>query len=508
MSILGLSSQLTGKDIMREFLSSIVVFLIALPLCLGIAVACEVPPALGLITGIVGGLLAGRLAGAPLQVSGPAAGLTVLVYELVERHGLEALGPVVLMAGTLQVAAGVFKLGRWFRAVSPAVIHGMLAGIGILIMISQFHVMFDAQPHGSGLPNIVHIPRTVSHVLSGGGGHWAVFIGMVTLMILSLWKHLNLEKHTRIPGPLPAIAVATLLSTFGMLPVKHISVPNNLLNALNVPTADSFTGLLDSPLLLSALALALIASAETLLSAAAVDKLQSGPRANFNAELIAQGCGNMLCGALGALPMTGVIVRSKVNVEAGAKTRLSTMLHGCWLLLAVVSIPGILQLVPTASLAALLIFTGYKLVDGEVIRQLRSYGKAELAIYVSTVSMIVTTDLLTGVLVGLLLSMVKLVWTIAQLHVSVTAAPGSNNYTLTLAGAATFLSLPNLSETLEKVPSGCTLQVDYQNLSYIDHSCLELLRGWETRHNLTGGKLVADWDALVARYHAPAGICS
>jgi len=493
----------TRKDFFREFLSSIVVFFIALPLCLGIAIACGVPPALGLVTGIVGGLVVGTLSGAPLQVSGPAAGLTVLVYDLVEHHGLSELGSVVLLAGMLQALAGLFKLGRWFRAISPAVMHGMLAAIGILIMASQFHVMFDVKPHGSGLPNILSIPPMVVHALAGQGNYLAALTGIFTWLTLAIWKNSGLEKLTHIPAPLPAIIAASAMAAYFQLPIAHVVIPENLAATLTLPNLDTLYNLMDAQYLVPALGLALIASAETLLSAGAVDQLHQGTRANYNKELLAQGLGNMVCGTLGSLPLTGVIVRSKVNVEAGAKTRWSAVMHGAWLLLAVCLLPWMLEMIPTSALAALLVATGYKLVDREVIAKLRSYGKTELGIYGTTVAVIVATDLLTGVLVGMSLSLMKLVWKMAQLQVVVGTPDQTGVLTLTMRGSATMLGLPILAEKLEAIPAGSTLHINADKLLHIDHACMELLRNWETRHRDTGGTLLVDWNLLDTRYRSP-----
>ncbi len=491
----------------RDILASMVVFLVALPLCMGIAIACGVPPALGLITGIVGGLVAGSLSGCPLQVSGPAAGLTVLVYDLVTSHGLPVLGVVVLLGGAIQLAAGLLKLGRWFRAVSPAVIKGMLAGIGVLICASQFHVMFDAAPRSSGLANLISIPLEVWHAITGVGGPshmWAGVIGLVTLTVMLLWKKLGLEKLLHMPGHLPAIVVATLVTTFFSLPVAKVNVPANLIDAMMFPTLDSLGGLLEARVLLAALTLALIASAETLLSANAVEQMHQGARTNYNKELVSQGVGNMLCGIFGALPMTGVIARSTVNVQAGATSRLSTMLHGVWLLLVVVALPFVLAMIPVASLAALLVYTGFHLVDTKVIRELKRFGTTQMLIYFATLGTIVAVDLLTGVLIGFLLSLVKLVLTMSQIDIKVTEDKASGRHLLTLRGTATFLALPQLAEALEQVPSGAELHVKFDQLVHIDHSCIDLLERFDKRHQASGGKVVIDWTELLDRFQSPA----
>ena len=308
----------------KDLPASVVVFLVALPLCMGVAIASGVPPALGLITGIVGGIVVGALSGAPLQVSGPAAGLTVLIWDIVNRHGLKALGVIVLFAGVLQIIAGLMQLGQWFRAISPAVVHGMLAGIGILIISSQIHVLVDDAPRGSSLQNILSIPEAFRKGMvpvDGSSHHLAAALGVITILLIAAWSFVP-KKLKLIPAPLLAVAVATLLAALFNLPIKNVEVNSNLLSAVQWPTMETLGLLWQGPILGAGLAVALIASAETLLCTTAVDRMHQGPRANYNQELFAQGVGNSICGLLGALPMTGVIVRSSANVGAGAQTRL------------------------------------------------------------------------------------------------------------------------------------------------------------------------------------------
>lgn len=497
----------TGHDHRHDFLASIVVFLVALPLCMGIAIACNAPPAMGLFAGIIGGIVVGAISGSPLQVTGPAAGLTVLVYDLVQHHGLAVLGVVVFAAGAMQLAAGLFRLGRWFRAVSPAVIHGMMAGIGILIIASQMHVMLDSQPKGSGLPNLVALVPTFYEAVTCADGPeelYAAALGLGTIAIVVLWKRLGLEKLVHMPGHLPAIVITTIVSVSLALPVKHVVVPDNLAAAIQLPTVTTFTRLLDSQILLTAVSLALIASAETLLSAGAVDQLHHGPRTNYDKELRGQGIGNMLCGLVGALPVTGVIARSTVNIGAGGRTRRSTIYHGIWLLAAVVALPFVLNMIPIASLAGLLVYTGCKLVDVKIFKEFKNYGKAAGWIYLATVSIIVCTDLLTGVFVGMCLALGHLVLTVSRVQIELVLADAvSNRYVLKLNGKATFLMLPVLADQIERVPPDAELTVDFERLSYIDHACLAQLESFAKRHTTGGGKLNIDWDRLKQRFELP-----
>jgi len=615
--------------------ASIAAFLVALPLCMGIAIASGVPVAAGLVTGIVGGIVVGVLAGSPLQVSGPAAGLTVVVYEIVSAHGVAALGLIVLAAGVLQIVAGVFKLGQWFRAVSPAVVHGMLAGIGVLIFASQFHVMVDDKPKENGIRNLITIPQAIAKGLpwpesstpeqrefrtvllkevgtlhtqqiairdsiasalaaapegenaapvaappefvtqqaaltanlqqvaeriGKNGAHlsnptkideaaqlalqrsetalgalqsstpqvdlesqqaalssletllgqlknhqWAAKVGILTIIVLLLWQGLIPKRLKVVPGPLVAIAVAAVAAFLWNLPVLYVEVPENLWTAIRMPSfsmlqRENLTGLIEA-----ACVMALIASAETLLCATAVDKMHGGQRTNYDRELIAQGVGNSICGLVGALPMTGVIVRSAANVQAGAKTRKSAMLHGVWLLVFVCFLTPVLRAIPVAGLAAVLVYTGYKLVDLRHVAELRRYGWSEVGIYLATMTTIVATDLLTGVVVGIGLSAAKLLYTFAHLEVETRTAPQGNRIELALNGAATFLRLPRLAAALDGVPPNAELHVDLEQLNYIDHACFDLLMNWAKQHEATGGTLVIDWNSLHAQVRQDAG---
>ncbi|HBO5743130.1 SulP family inorganic anion transporter, partial [Pseudomonas aeruginosa] len=293
----------------RDLMASVVVFLVALPLCMGIAIASGMPPAKGLLTGIVGGLVVGFLAGSPLQVSGPAAGLAVLVFELVRTYGVAMLGPILLLAGAIQLLAGRLRLGCWFRVTSPAVVYGMLAGIGILIVLSQLHVMLDLAPKASGLDNLLAFPQAAFAALGSLGmdsGLDAALLGLGTIAVMWGWDKLRPQRLRFLPGALLGVSLATLASLWLALDVRRVEVPANLGEAIDWLRPADLLALADPSLLLAAVVVAFIASAETLLSAAAVDRLHDGPRSDMDRELSAQGVGNMLCGLLGALPMTGV----------------------------------------------------------------------------------------------------------------------------------------------------------------------------------------------------------
>jgi len=611
----------------HDFLPSLVVFLIALPLCMGIAIASGMPVAAGLITGIVGGLVVGVISGSPLQVSGPAAGLTVIVYAIVGEHGTEMLAIAVLLAGITQIAAGLLKLGQWFRAVAPAVVQGMLSGIGILIFANQFHVMFDEGPKATGWKNIAALPQTIAdglafptksekdpefhrHALAemrrasdiqnrlvkqldragkesgserstaarqaaaaeqpvvldhvrrlrkeasdrvwfpprlessedflavldradaavekaraelldpAAAGFadsnaraaealaaateplkrhdFAAGIGLATIGLIFALGKCKRTKIGIIPPQLSALVVVTAVAVWLMLPVVYVDVPDRLLSEIK-PTSFSALGSLDLRALATAVAtLAVVASAETLLCATAVDQMHSGPRTQYDRELVAQGVGNTICGFLGGLPMTGVIVRSAANVEAGATSRWSAVLHGLWLLAFVALGSSLLRMIPTSALAAVLVLTGVKLMNFKTVKELARFGRGEVAVYVATVAGVVLLDLLSGVILGIVLSALKLLIQFARLEISLEPRPDDGAADLHVRGAATFLRLPVLAAELERVPADVELHVHINELTCIDHACFELIFNWQKRHEAQGGRLVLDWERLFA----------
>lgn len=493
-----------------DVLASVVVFLVALPLCMGIAIASGVPPekaaAVGIITGIVGGLVVGLLAGCPLQVSGPAAGLAVIVGQLIAEYGFATLGFIVMVAGVVQLLAGLLRLGQWFRAVSPAVIQGMLAGIGILIFAAQFHVMVDDTPPGSGIKfggiiNLYTIPEAVWKGLTENVHQEAAGIGVFTILAIVGWASFAPKKLKFLPAPLFGVLLATAAAGVLRLDMKYIGVPDNLADAIGLPAAGDWGRFLNGSILGAGLALAFVASTESLLTATAADALQQhAPRTKYDRELAAQGVGNLLCGLLGALPMTGVIVRTGANIQAGARTRAATMLHGLWLLVFAVLFPPILRLIPIASLAAVLVFTGWKLMNPKAVRALWLYGKGEVAIYAVTLATVVIVDLLTGILVGIGLALAQLVYQFSHLTIRLEEDRERQRAVLYLEGAATFIRLPKLAAALQTVPPNTELHVHFEGLSHIDHACLDLLMNWEKQHEAAGGSLVVDWESLTAKF--------
>lgn len=474
--------------LVRDFTASIVVFLVAMPLCMGIAIASGVPPEKGLITGIIGGLIVGALAGSPLQVSGPAAGLAVIVFELVRQYGLVALGPMLLLAGSFQFIAGAAKLGGWFRAISPAVVHGMLAGIGVLIFIGQFHVLFDDLPRPSGVENLLQIPISLWRLFTEAHSTASAFAaGAITILAMLGWEKFRPASLRLIPGALVGVTLATLFAFFLQLDLTRVSVPESIFATITMTTVSDVTGLLSPQFIATALAIAFIASAETLISAAAVDRMHDGVRTDYNKELRAQGIGNFLCGTVGALPMTGVIVRSSANIQAGAITRASAILHGVWILGFVMLLPWLLREIPMSALAGVLVITGWRLVSLDHVKHLyHQYGVMPALIWASTLFMVVTTDLLTGVLTGLVLSLLELIPHMRELKLDVNVADKDAHIDLQMDGRATFLSLPRLTKILDNLPTGRDIRMHLAGLAQVDHTCAEVLTDWIQRRRKAG----------------------
>ncbi|MBZ4321561.1 SulP family inorganic anion transporter [Streptomyces huiliensis] len=466
----------------QDFLASLVVFLVALPLCVGVAVASGVPAELGLITGIVGGLVVGCLPGSSLQVSGPAAGLTVLVFEAVHEFGLGALGAIVLATGLLQIILGALHFGRLFRAVSVAVVQGMLAGIGLVLLFGQLYTMAEVKQPRSGVAKITGIPDLIGTVATDADALTPFLVGAGTIAVLVLWKKLP-ARAQMVPAPLVAVALATTVCALAGLSVANVEV-QGIIEAVQPPGAGDFGELGSVAALTTILAFALIASAESLFSAAAVDRMHDGPRTEYDKELMAQGVGNTVCGILGALPMTAVIVRSSANVQAGARTKTARILHGAWLLLFSALLPAAVGIIPLAALAGVLVHAGCKLVPIKQIVPLWRQHRGEAVVLAVTAVAIIVTNMFEGVLIGLLLAVVKAAWETSQIHLDVRETV-EGRLTVTASGNATFLRLPRMLETLEALPEDRPVELDLSQLRHLDHACRTVLETWAEQRGTT-----------------------
>lgn len=454
--------------------ASLVVFLVALPLSLGIAVASDAPALAGLIAAIVGGILAGALGGSPLQVSGPAAGLTVIVAGLIAEFGWKVTCAITVCAGLLQIAFGLSKVGRAALAISPMVVHAMLAGIGITIALQQIHVLLGGESHSSAWHNLVDLPIHLSHVDPA-----SVALGALVIAILVSWRWAPAAVRV-IPGPLVAITVATLVSLVAAPGVARIELNGSLIDALQLPSLPDGTW---GAFAAGVLTVALIASVESLLTAVAVDRMQTRTRSNLDRELVGQGAANMVSGAIGGLPITGVIVRSSANVAAGARTRASSILHGVWVLVFALPFAGLVEKIPTAALAGLLVVIGVQLVKITHIATARRNG--DIAVYLLTALGVVFLNLLTGVLIGLGLAILMTVWRVAHPRID-SEQTGAADWRVSVSGPCTFLALPRLHKTLNDLPAESSVTLSMSG-DYVDHAAQDFIEAWQRQHEAAGG---------------------
>ncbi|MGV3719978.1 MAG: SulP family inorganic anion transporter [Actinomycetota bacterium] len=468
-----------GGSLAGDLPASLVVFLVAVPLSLGIALASGAPLMAGLMAAIIGGVVVGLVGGAPLQVSGPAAGLTVIVLGYIQQFGWGVTCAITLAAGLLQLTLGALGVAPIALGMSPAVIHGMLAAIGVLIAMSQIHVVLGAEPAGKGLKNLFMIPKSIEHMDVA-----ALMVGAVAIAILVAWPYIPSKRIRSIPAALVAVLTGTVMAVGLNLQIPRVELGGSLFDAIKLPVlpSENMGGFIGA-----VLTLCFVASAESLLSAVATDKLHTGPRANLHRELMGQGTANALSGLLGGLPITGVIVRSTANINAGATTRLSAILHGLWVLLFVTLLPGVISMVPLAALAGLLVYTGIKLVNLGHIRELSKRG--EIAVYLVTVLAIIGTNLLLGLGIGFAVALARLLWKVT--HVDVQVEQKGGDYEVLVDGTLTFAGVPKLLTKLGAIPAGHNVSVDLA-VRYLDHSGFEALHSWMSTYEKMGGTVRLD----------------
>jgi MFS superfamily sulfate permease-like transporter len=486
----------------KDFWASLVVFLVTLPLCVGIAIASGLPPGAGILSGIIGGIVVGLFSGSPLQVSGPAAGLIIIIYEIISKYGIESLGVIILISGLIQIVFGLLNWGKWFRAISPAIVQGMLSGIGISILLSQFYIMLDSIPKKTVLNNITHIPSTIMHGLfpvDGSTHHLAATVGIITICIIILWNYVP-SKYKLIPATLIAVIAVAIISYVFHLPIKYITISSNILDSINLISIEQFKNLLNYDYFLAAISIAFIASAETLLTSTALDKMSDLYKTDYNKEIFAQGIGNALAGIIGAVPITGVIVRSATNIQAGAQTRNSAILHGFWILLFVTALPFVFKFIPAASLAAILVYTGYKLINFNTAKIIYNYSKEEFFIYLITIMGILSTNLLEGILIGLAASILTNLYKLTKFKIKVINHSSENKIIIKITGNLTFLRLPQIAEVIENLENGQNVQIIFEHLNIADHATIDLLIGWSSRYIENKGRVLIDWNALKRIY--------
>ncbi|MFB7446979.1 SulP family inorganic anion transporter [Streptomyces sp. NPDC056194] len=467
--------------------ASVAVFLIALPLSLGIALATGAPLQSGLVAAAVGGLVAGRFGGSPLQVSGPAAGLTVVTAELIHRYGWRTTCAITVLAGLTQLALSALRVARSALAVSPAIVHGMLAGIGVTIALAQLHIVLGGTPQSSAVANALGLPAQLAHAHPA-----ALVISVLTVAVLLGWPRLPGRAGRlvrKVPAALVAVAGATAAATLAGLAVPRVDLPSWSSHAL--------PGLPEGPVLgiaAGVLTITLVTSVQSLLSAVAVDKLvaaraaaggnqgRSVPRSALDRELAGQGAANVLSGALGGLPVAGVAVRSVANVSAGAVSRASTMLHGLWIVLAALLLVPVLELIPLPALAALVMVVGIQMVSITHIRTVTRHR--EVVVYVVTLAGVVLVGILEGVALGIAVAIAVALHRLARTRI--TREERDGRQLLRVRGQLTFLAVPRLSRALHQLPQGSDVVVELDG-SFMDHAAYETLSDWTAGHLAHGG---------------------
>jgi carbonic anhydrase len=487
----------TGANFRYDLPASIVVFLVAVPLCLGIALASGAPFFSGLIAGMTGGIVIGLLSNSQLSVSGPAAGLTAIVLAAITKLGaFEIFLSAVVLAGVIQVLLGFIRAGSIANYFPSNVIKGMLTAIGIIIILKQIPhaVGYDADAEGDldflqpdGNNTFSALLKPLAHIHLG-----VTIITSISLVLLILWEKPFMRKLRLIPGALAAVAVSILLNelfksiapSLAATGSKLVQVPvaNSFNEFLGLFTFPDFSKVFSQEVLLTAVILAAVASIETLLCIEAVDKLDpQGRLTSQNRELKAQGIGNIVSGLLGGLPVTSVIVRSTANINAGARTKTSAILHGLLIFTCCVFIPGLLNKIPLGALAAILLMTGYKLAKISVFKDMFSKGKFQFVPFIVTVVAVVFTDLLTGVGLGLVVSIIAILYGNMKnsYYFHKSKHHDGEIIKIDLPEEVSFLNKASIKLTLDHLPENATVIIDASKSQYIDYDVLELIREFQ-----------------------------
>jgi len=487
------------------------IFLIALPLCLGIAMASNFPPMAGIIAAFVGGLLVSRINGSHVTISGPAAGLIVVTLGAVESLGQgdpivgyhRALAAIVV-AGLLQVVLAQLKAGRFVALAPASVVHGMLAAIGIIIMIKQFYVMIDVKPEGELLENLAGIPEALTRM-----NPEIAVIGFSSLAILIVWEILKprIKLLQILPAPLVVVAVGLGLSLYFDLEHHHkyswhstfyevgpkelLPVPQSFWDGFAFP---DFSMIGTPAFWIAVVSICLVSSLESLLSAAAIDKLDPFQRqTDLNKDLRGLGIGTSVSGAIGGLPMISEIVRSTANIQFGARTQWSNFFHGLFMLVFVALFPGIIHEIPKASLAGLLVFTGYKLASPREFYKTWEIGKEQLFLFVLTIVAVLATDLLIGVAIGIaakiVLHLLRGVDLKQLFRISFEIEPtDADTYHVRIDGVAIFSNFLGLKTALAELPPGKKIVFDLTHADFIDHTVMEFLHEFCEDYERRGGR--------------------
>ena len=484
-----------ASHLMKDAAASLVVFLVALPLCLGIALASGAPLFSGLLAGIIGGIVVGSLSGSHTSVSGPAAGLTAVVATQIASLGsFEAFLLALTIGGLIQIGLGLMHAGALSAFFPSSVIKGLLAAIGVILILKQIPHMFghDADPDGEmsfRQPNSETTFSEIMSVMEGDIHIGPMIIGLASIVLLVLWSRVNFLKKSIVPAPLAVVVMGVVMQLVfqrlgGVLtinPTHLVQIPvaetaNDLFGFFRFP---DFSQWANSAIYIAALTLAIVASLETLLNLEAADKLDPLRRNSPpSRELIAQGTGNILAGLIGGLPVTSVVVRSSVNVAAGAKTKRSAILHGVLLSVCVVFLPVYLNSIPLACLAAILFITGLKLANPSLFRQMWQEGRYQFTPFLLTLLAIVMTDLLVGILVGLAISLLFILNSNLRrpIHRIVESHVGGKVLHIELANQVSFLNRAALDRIFNDAQRESHLLLDARQTDYIDPDILSLIR--------------------------------
>ncbi len=483
------------SNLKSDFPASIVVFFVALPLCLGIALASGAPLFSGVIAGVIGGVIVGALSGSQIGVSGPAAGLAAIVLTSISTlGGFENFLLAVVLAGIIQIIFGLLKAGVIGYYFPSSVIKGMLTGIGIIIILKQIPHFFgyDKDPEGDFAFNQVDGQNTFSEIglMFNNISYGATIIAIVALTVLLLWDKILSKKgkiFTLIQGPLVAVVFGILfylITKDGNLAISNahlvkVPVPDSLDSFLGQFSLPNFSGITNPAIWITAFTIALVASLETLLCVEATDKLDPQKRVTpTNRELMAQGTGNILSGMIGGLPITQVIVRSSANIQSGGKTKMSAIIHGILLLISVVLIPGLLNMIPLSVLAAILLIVGFKLAKPSLFKTMYNLGFKQFLPFIVTVFGIVFTDLLTGISLGLMIGVIVILYKSYQnshfLHIE-DKSNGVKKYKMTLAEEVTFFNKGAILKELHSLTPDSQLELDVRKTIYLDNDIIEIL---------------------------------
>ena len=483
----------------HDFKSSITVFFVALPLCLGISLASGVPLYSGLMAGIIGGIVVSLLSGSQLSVSGPAAGLTAICAAAVAHlGGLDMFFLSVSIAGILQIILGYFKLGAFTHFIPSTVIKGMLAAIGVLLMSKQIPLLIGYnQPDfwTNELFNIISLNNTFSHIdsLYHHTSAVVIFITLASVAIMMVWQKFLTKKISFLPASIITVMAGSLLAYLISVyfPAHHLTeqqyvrIPDNVFAAFHFPQLKALAG--HPEIWKNAVIICFVASLETLLSIEAIDKLDPFHRLTpTNRELMAQGTGNLISGFLCGLPITAVIVRSSANAEAGAKTKLSGFTHGLWLLLVVLFATAAVNYVPYCVLAVILFRTGYNLAKPSMIKAVYKQGREQFLPFIITVVAILFTDLLMGVLIGVTYSIYFLVKHTyrAGYTIKANSTGHTTHYTIELAMNVSFLNKKKIREELDRLPEYSIVEIIGTDSVYIDNDILEIFQEYKAKaHN-------------------------